>query len=90
MEEPRRDERLDVRISTEHKALITRAAAVSGQPVSAFAIAAMVQRARIVLAEHEHTVLSARDREAFLEALDDDQPSDRLREAAGRFMDRRD
>ncbi len=90
MAEPRRDDRLDVRISREHKALITRAAAVSGQPVSAFAIAAMVQRARVVLAEHEHTVLSARDWDAFMDAMDDDQPTDRLRGAARRYLDRRD
>ncbi len=75
-------DRLEVRLSREHKELIERAAAASGQPISAFAIANLVERAREALARHEQTVLSHRDWQRFLEILErEEEPTLALRKA---------
>lgn len=63
-------ERIDLRTSHEIKELIVRAAATTGQTVSAFLLGAAQERARQVLAESELLTLSPRDWEAFFAALD--------------------
>ncbi|MBI2895463.1 MAG: DUF1778 domain-containing protein [Deltaproteobacteria bacterium] len=80
-----KSERLDVRLSPDHKELIEDAAALAGQPTSAFAVSTLVERARQIVSDRETTVLSARDKRRFLEILDEQKPSERLRRAAQRF-----
>lgn len=63
-------ERIDLRTSHEIKELIVRAAATTGQTVSAFLIGAAQERAKQVLAQSEMLTLSPRDWEAFFAALD--------------------
>ena len=65
-----RTERLDVRVTAQHKKLIERAALAMGQPVTTFVLASALDRAREALRSESRTVLSDRDRTAFLAILD--------------------
>lgn len=77
------DKRLDVRLRDEHKRLIERAAYMLGQSVSSFTVSTLVREAETVVQRHEGLVLSDRDRDAFLAALDNPpEPSERLRRYA--------
>jgi uncharacterized protein (DUF1778 family) len=84
-------ERIDLRTSHEIKELIIRAAATTGQTVSAFLIGAAQERARQVLSQSEMLTLSPRDWEAFFEALDQvDKPRPKLEAAMRRHQEWRD
>lgn len=74
-----------MRLPPNKKALIERAALLSGVSVSSFALDAMLEKAQEVLAAAETTQLSAGDWERFLEILEDDRPSDVLVAAARRY-----
>lgn len=85
-----RDERIDLRVSADLKALLARAAAYSGMSLSSFLVSVASERARTVISEHETLTLSARDWEAFLTALDEvEKPRPRLEAAVGRYRERR-
>jgi len=79
--------RLNFRLPTEHKSAIEQAAAALGQSVSDFAISTLVQTAQRVIREQDTTVLSNRDRDRFLAALDDSsaRPNKALLRAAAKF-----
>ena len=81
------DARLNFRLSSELKETIEEAAALTGQTVSDFAISALLVNARRVIQEHDQTVLSNRDRDAFIALLDDkrDRPNKALAAAARRY-----
>jgi uncharacterized protein (DUF1778 family) len=79
--------RIEMRVPEDLKALVERAASVAGQSLTTFAVSTLVERAHQVLAQHETTVLSARDREVFLHALDE-KPNPALHKAAARFKAR--
>lgn len=66
-----RSRRIDVRVTDEQDAVIREAAAASGQTVSAFLLSAAERRARSVLDERRHVVMSARAFSAFAAALDE-------------------
>ena len=68
-----KSERLEVRLTPEHKMLVERAASLLGQTVSAFVSAELVRRARRVAVEHERTNLTRRDWERFLDVIDRDK-----------------
>lgn len=79
-------ERIDLRTSSETKALIGRAAAIAGMSVSAFLLSAAQERAKAVLGEAESLTLTPRDWEAFVDALDHlDQPRPKLAAAMQRY-----
>lgn len=81
-------ERIDLRTSHEIKELIIRAAATTGQTVSAFLIGAAQERARQVLSQSEMLTLSPRDWEAFFAALDQvDKPRLKLEAAMRRHQE---
>ncbi len=81
-------ERIDLRTSSETKALIARAAATAGVSVSAFLLSAAQERAHRVLGEAESVGLSPRDWEAFVAALDNlDKPRPKLAAAAQRYRE---
>jgi len=83
--EQSKKQRLDVRLAADIKRLIEEAASCMGQSVSAFAVAALAEKARSVVSQHTAITLSARDRDKFLAALEADaEPGKRLRHAAGR------
>ena len=80
------DARLDFRLSAPLKELIQHAAAITGQSVDDFAITVLSEQARKVVQENGMTMLSDRDRDAFLAILDaDGEPSEALKRAAERF-----
>ena len=79
---------MDFRLDPEHKALIERAAAHSGETLTGFAVSTLVREARRVLEEHEITTLSDRDRDRFLSALERPRsPTEALRRAADRHAE---
>ncbi|MFL6198430.1 MAG: DUF1778 domain-containing protein [Thermoanaerobaculia bacterium] len=85
-----RDDRIDLRISPDLKALLSRAASYCGMSLSSFLVSIAADRAKEVVAEHETLTLTPRDWEAFLAALDEaDRPRPRLAEAARRYRSRR-
>lgn len=83
-------ERLDFRVSRDKKELIEQAAAVSGQSLTDFAIGTLTRRAKKILREQQVLVLSDRDRDAFLAALDSPPPPNkRLIQAAKAYAQAR-
>jgi uncharacterized protein (DUF1778 family) len=84
------DSRLDFRLNRQVKDVIERAAAVSGQSVSDFAVSALYRTAKEVLEKEQTTRLSSRDRDLFLALLDSDaKPNEALKRAARRYKSRR-
>ena len=65
-----RSRRIDVRVTDEQDAVIREAAAAAGQTVTAFLLSAAEGRARTVLGERRHLVMSDRAFQAFTAALD--------------------
>ncbi|MFE0757891.1 DUF1778 domain-containing protein [Inquilinus sp. NPDC058860] len=80
----RKKERLELRVAPSAKALIQRAMAVSGLTAGDLAY----EGARRVLEEHDRMVLTAADRDAFLDAVvNPSEPADRLVAALRRHRD---
>jgi uncharacterized protein (DUF1778 family) len=81
-----REERLDLRVSADHKRLIEQAATLSGLTVSSFILDTIMQRARAVVRDTIEIELTNRDRDRFLAALADAnaKPNAALRRAAQR------
>jgi len=78
--------RIDFRVNRELKEVIERAAIVSGQSLTDFAVTALLQSATKVLERQERTRLSDRDRDAFLALLDSKaEPNAALKRAAKRY-----
>jgi uncharacterized protein (DUF1778 family) len=84
--DPSKIKRVDLRLSSAQKRLIEQAATLSGLTVSGFILDSTIERAREVLREAAVIELSARDRDRFLAALNDEHagPSPALRRAARR------
>ena len=81
-------DRMDFRLEGEHKALIERAAAYSGETLTGFAVSTLVSAARRVVQEHEITTLSGRDRDRFLDLLENPPaPVEALHRAARRHRE---
>jgi len=70
-DEPSRAERLGFRLDRETKDLIARAAHLERRKLTDFCVTALAGAARRTIAEHETLTLSARDRQAFFDALID-------------------
>jgi len=67
---PAESARINLRTSVEVKEVIERAAAAVGATVSSFMLQNATEAAFRVLAEQDVIVLSDRDRDAFLNAID--------------------
>jgi len=79
--------RLELRVSTEDKSLIQRAARAAGMSQTDFILTCVKTEATKTLHEHEVLRLTERDREIFIEAfLNPPEPSARLRRAAKRYL----
>jgi uncharacterized protein (DUF1778 family) len=75
----RKTERLELRVTVRHRALLEEAAALTGQPVTAFAISTLVERAMAVITEHHTLTLSQREWKRLLKVLDNPpKPNKRL------------
>jgi len=87
---PQRDERIDLRLSAELKALLARAASYSGMSLSSFLVSSASKRAKELVAERETLILTERDWRAFLSALDKaERRRPKLEAAAKRYLGRR-
>lgn len=85
-----RTERLDMRLTPDQKDLLERAASLSGQPLTGFALSHLVERAQEILDRFQRTVLSRRDAERFLDILSSDpEPTPALKAALRRRKARR-
>jgi uncharacterized protein (DUF1778 family) len=75
--------RLDIRLNPDTKELIQEAAMLSNQTVTQFVVSTLAENASRVVAEHARAALSDRDRDLFLQLLDDAPPPNQaLRNAA--------
>jgi uncharacterized protein (DUF1778 family) len=78
----RNSERFAFRTAPRIKQTIERAAALSGQDMSSFVLAAAYERALETIQAHEVTRLTAEDHRAFFDALEKPPaPTDKLRAA---------
>jgi len=68
-------ERLDIRIDLDEKAVVEKAAASKGLSSSAYVRSCVLRQAREDISAMETITLSDRDRDLFLDALDDSLPS---------------
>ena len=84
-----KSERLEVRLSADHKSLVEMAAALTGQTLSSFVVSEVLARARAITADHELTLLSPRDWDRFLEVLDREEEATPALVAAARKHRRR-
>lgn len=81
-------ERLDFRLTTSNRKLIERAALLLGQPLTAFAVQALVRQAEQVIEQDTQRKLSARDWETFVKIIGSKkQPNAALVKAAKRFAE---
>ncbi|MBK9316190.1 MAG: DUF1778 domain-containing protein [Acidobacteria bacterium] len=65
-----RSARLDMRIDAQVKTLIERAAAITGQTLTDFAISNLVDSAMATIERHERLILADHERDRFLDTLD--------------------
>jgi uncharacterized protein (DUF1778 family) len=64
-----KDERLEARVPVELKTMFQRAADLEGVTLTDYVISALVEKSRTTIREHEVITLTGRNREVFLEAL---------------------
>ena len=82
--------RLDLRLDSQDKERIARAAALRGVAISAFVRDAVLREAENAIAAETAVTLSAEESRRFLAALDEPfAPNARLREAMERGLARR-
>jgi uncharacterized protein (DUF1778 family) len=81
-----RDARLELRIAGRHKKLIERAAALEGCSTSQFVVSQAVAAAEGVLEKQHALMMSQRDFERFLQAVNaTEEPTEEAKRAAERF-----
>jgi uncharacterized protein (DUF1778 family) len=87
---PSAAERLNFRLEPQKKRLIEQAAAIRGLSLTDFAVTTLFREAQEVLSSEQSLVLSDRDRDAFLAALDrPPAPNAKALRAAKRYKDAR-
>lgn len=80
--------RLDFRLQPALKRRIERAAAVTGQTISSFAVSVLLREANHLLAKDTEIVLNAEASRTFITRLDKDlKPNRHLRRAARRHRE---
>jgi len=77
-------DRIEARLSPDERALIDRAAAITGTSSSAFVVSAAVDRADQVLSASMVTATAAEYFDRLLAALDEPEAAPRLAKAAAR------
>ena len=79
--------RLDIRLKRDAKDLIQQAADLRNETLTQFVVSTLSEAAQQVVAAHERTVLSNRDRDLFLKLLDaPPAPNKALKRAASRYQ----
>lgn len=86
---PGKAERLEARITAAQKEILQRAAEIEGRSLTDFVISSAQETAKRVIREHDILVLTARDREVFVNALlNPPAPNEKLRRAVRRYRQR--
>jgi uncharacterized protein (DUF1778 family) len=81
-----KQERLEARISAEQKELLQQAAAMEGTTITDFVVRSAQRAAEQTIRDLASLVLTARESQAFVEALlDSPAPNSALRAAAKRY-----
>ena len=79
-------ERMHCRVTPQNKAILQKAAALTGQDLTSFVTDATIDRALEVIEKHDRLSLSNKDRDLFFAALENPpEPSNRLRAAAVKY-----
>jgi uncharacterized protein (DUF1778 family) len=79
-------DRMNFRLSPEIKTKIVRAAAITGQQLTEFAISTLNQKANEVIEQYNNITLNSDDYTFFLNTLaEDKEPSKQSLEAANRY-----
>lgn len=65
-----KNSRIDLRVTAEQKTLLEQAASLSGVSLSAYTLLHLIPQAQQDLERQERLILSNRDRDLFLSALD--------------------
>ena len=79
-------DRMHFRLNAEIKERVARAAAITGQGLTDFAVAALSERADEILERHDTVLLNSTDYAFFLKTLDhSSKPSATSRSAAARY-----
>jgi len=80
-------DRMHFRLDPKIKARVARAAAITGQGLTDFAVSTLSEKADQILARHDTILLTSDEYSFFLKALDDERtPSRRSRAAAKRYQ----
>ena len=75
-----KDERIDFRANSKQKTLLERAAELKHVSLSSYILTSSLKQAQIDMAENEALVLSDRDRELVMDALENPpEPNDALK-----------
>jgi uncharacterized protein (DUF1778 family) len=83
---PRKNQRLEARVTPDQKRLIERAAELRGSTVTDFVVASAQQAAADVIRDFETLVLRDQARDVFINAiLNPSPPNDAARAAARRY-----
>jgi len=79
-------DRINFRLSPEIKAKIVRAAAITGQQLTDFAVSTLNEKANEILEQHNNITLNSQDYKFFLDSLSQEQePSQTSLNAANRY-----
>lgn len=82
-------DRIELRISEEHKQIIEKAASLKGLSLSSYVLSQILDVARAEIASQEKITLSNRDRDLFISLLENPpEPSESLKLAVKRFQDK--
>jgi uncharacterized protein (DUF1778 family) len=82
------ESRLNFRLALDIKERVARAAALTGQDLTEFAVAALNEKAGEVIERHDHLLLGSKDYRFFLDALSSKEvskPSNRSLKAAENY-----
>jgi uncharacterized protein (DUF1778 family) len=81
-----KQERLEIRLTSENKKIIEEAAAILGQTVSGFTQYSLVTKAMDIIKENNLIRMSAEGTQRLFQILDEEaKPNDNLRKAALRY-----
>ncbi|CCU71707.1 DUF1778 domain-containing protein [Thalassolituus oleivorans] len=76
-----KDERINIRLQADAKAMLEKAASLESKSVNAYILSIALDHAKQTIHEHEFMALSAGDALSFFEALDNVKANDRLKDA---------
>jgi uncharacterized protein (DUF1778 family) len=87
-----KNERIDIRVTPEEKDMFLKAQKISGDRTFSGFITRIIKNKSIEIIEEQQRILaSERDRKVFFDALfSDEEPNQRLKEAAERFKSQQD